>query len=196
MYNRIYKIILYLFLSLFLMLCWYSRLATDDFYFISDVRKIGVWGSTMAEYWGWCGRFTKNYLQDVVYKYLDVNQTYYFLFPLLFLVLLIVGAQFALKNTSVYFKLKYSTSQLWLLAVSFSALLFFLSIDIGETWFWYACITTYLYSVIAFVWGIGFLFNNKHFLLSCFVILICFFYIGGASEISDSSIVFQNCFWS
>ena len=189
-----YPILLYaiyaLFLMLFTMLSWHSRLATDDYSFIWDVYNHGIVKGTYYQYTLWCGRYAAKFLFYVIYKYLDVDQTWYFLLPLLSLVLIIFGVYRALANVTTHYNFSFSSQKI--LAISFTALLFFITFDIGETWFWYNSFSDYLWSIVAFIWGIVFLFNATNRLLSTIAAVLCFIYVGGASEIY--SLVFGQLF--
>jgi hypothetical protein len=182
-YTLLLSFVLTLFVLLFLMLCRYSRLATDDYYFIWDVRNHGIISNVYSQYMEWCGRFAANFLMDLVYKLLDVNQTYYFLFPLLSFAFLIGGIYRLITTTADDLGYIINTSQKWIVTLSFTALLFFLSVDIGETWFWYCGLSSYLWSITAFVWGISFLFYNRNQIISYLGIIVCFIYVGGSSEV-------------
>src|SRR5687767_13933582 len=128
-----------LFSLLVLMLCWYSRLATDDYYFIWEVREKGVLGSVHAQYMEWCGRYGATLLMDLVYL-MDTDQTWYFLYPLFCFLALILGVRYGFY---VLFKQAgiVVLSQ-WLLTFAFTGLLFFLGAAIGETWFWYCSLSS------------------------------------------------------
>jgi len=182
-YFKFYSVILLLFAALACMLCWYSRLATDDYYFISDVRANGIITGVTSQYMEWCGRYAATFVMDVFFKYLDVNQTYYFLVPLLSFIMLITGLQLLINTISKYYNLIIEPKIKWIANLSFVALLFFLSFSIGETWFWYCCVSSYLWSIIALIWGLGFLFYKRNKFVSFLGILICFIYIGGSSEV-------------
>jgi len=182
-YTLLLSFVLLLFVALYGMLCFYSRLATDDYYFIWDVRHHGIITGVTSQYMEWCGRFAATFLMDVIYKVLDVGQTWYFTFPLLSFLVLIGGMYRLMAVTAYHLKLKITTQQRLLLALSFTALLYFLSIDIAETWFWYCSLSSYLWSVIAFVWGLVFLFAPGSTVLSLLLSLGCFVYVGGSSEV-------------
>jgi hypothetical protein len=182
-YQLLLSIVLLLFLLLYIMLCFYSRLATDDYYFIDDVRSHGIINGVASQYMQWSGRFAAIFFMDVFYKYLDVRQTYYFLLPLSSLILIISGIYYLLSSLFKKYNIVNSSSQKLLFASSFSALLFFLSFDIAESWFWYCGLSPYLWSVIAFIWGIVFLIETKRFFLSTAASVLCFIYVGGSSEV-------------
>ena len=182
-YSLLLCFLFILFVTLYAILCWHSRLATDDYYFIWDVKNQGIKASLYSQYMRWSGRFSAGLLVDVVYKYLNTNQSYYFLYPLLSLVLLIGGIYFSVSGIACYFGFSISNYKKCILTFCITALLFFMSVDIGESWFWYVGLSCYLISVIAFIWGIGFLFNTQHQTPSIIAMILCFLYIGGASEI-------------
>lgn len=182
-YTLLLSSVLLLFVLLCVLLCWYSRLATDDFYFIWDVRHHGIIKGVTSQYMEWCGRFAATFLMDVIYKWGDTDQTWYFLFPLSSFLLLITGIYRLITNTLLRLSLQLRPLQRGLLALSFTALLFFLSSDIAETWFWYCSLSSYLWSIIAFVWGTAMLLSKKHPRLTALLAAVCFIYAGGASEV-------------
>ncbi len=182
-YTLLLSFVLTLFVALYFMLCYYSRLATDDYYFIWDVRHHGIITGVTSQYMEWCGRFAATFLMDVIYKMLDVNQSAYFLFPLISFLLLIAGIYKLMLVIAVRLDLRISRLHCIFLSLSFTALLYFLSIDIAETWFWYCSLTSYLWSVIAFVWALAFLFSNGNNAVAILCSSFCFIYVGGSSEV-------------
>ncbi len=182
-YTILLSSVLLLFLFLYGMLCFYSRLATDDYYFIWDVRNHGIITGVTSQYMAWCGRFSATFFMDLFYKYFDVNQNYYFLLPLTSLILLVSGVYYFLKNLFNRYNQTIPFLQKWLLTFSFTALLFFLSFDIAESWFWYCGLSSYLLSIIAFVWGMAFLTDARKSVLTTFLSSLCFIYVGGSSEV-------------
>ncbi|MCX6295448.1 MAG: DUF6056 family protein [Bacteroidetes bacterium] len=182
-YRLFLSTILTLFAGLLLMLCYFNRLATDDFYFIWDVRNQGIIKGVTSQYMQWCGRFAATFFMDIFYKGFDIQQSYYSLFPFISASLLLAGVYFLLKNIGRKLFLTFSKSQFLLASASFTAMLFFLSFDIGESWFWFCGMSSYLWSIIAFVWGCVFLSNSKYKILSLFGAIFCFIYIGGSSEV-------------
>src|SRR4051812_27528057 len=105
-YSLLLSFLVLLFVTLFCMLSYYSRLATDDYYFIWDIRNHGIWKSLSTEYMIWSGRFSGGFVADLIYKSFDVNQKYYILYPLFTLLLLLGGTFTAVGNISSYFNLK------------------------------------------------------------------------------------------
>lgn len=182
-YTLLLSCVLILFVFLFVMLCFYSRLATDDYFFIWDVNTKGIRNSLYLQYMRWSGRFSAGFLVDVIYKYLKTDQTWYFAYPLLSFVILSFGTYFSISSISGFYNIAIKKFHKWIMTFSFVALLFFMSADIGESWFWYVGLSCYLMSIIAFIWGIAFLFHSKHQLISTVMMMICFLYIGGASEV-------------
>ncbi len=178
-YTVLLSFTLALFVCLVLMLCYFNRLATDDYYFIWDVRNHGIVTGVTSQYMEWCGRFAATFFMDLFYKLFDVNYIYYSFFPFVSAFLLFAGIYFLLGN----FAITVSKQQKVFCSASFTALLFFLSVDIGESWFWFCGQSSYLWSIIAFVWGCVFLSNQKYAILSTIGAVICFIYVGGSSEV-------------
>lgn len=165
------------------MLCYYNRLATDDYYFIWDVRNHGIVTGLTSQYMEWCGRFAATFAMDIFYKAFDINYAYYNIFPILSAIFIFSGTYFLLGNVSLKLSFAFTSKQKRLSAASFTALLFFLSVDIGESWFWFCSQSSYMWSIIAFIWGLVFLNNSKHPIFSTIVAVFCFIYIGGSIEV-------------
>lgn len=182
-YSKQLAFILALFACLLLMLCYFNRLATDDYYFIWDVRNHGIITGVVSQYMEWCGRFAATFAMDVFYKAFDINYVYYSFFPILSALLLVAGIYFLLWNVFSKLSLNLTTSQKLFSAASFVALLFFLSVDIGESWFWFCSQSSYMWSIIAFIWGLVFLSNSKYPIFSTIAAVFCFIYVGGSIEL-------------
>lgn len=177
------SLVLGMFVIFYLLLSCYSRLSSDDYYFIYDVRTTGIGGSVYSQYMEWCGRFAATFAMDVPYKLFDVDQTYYFLLPLLSFILLVTGLYNLFKAAGSLLNFDFQCAQLLTASLSFTALLFFMSYDIGETWFWYCSLSSYLWSVVAFVWGVFFLLGISRRYVSIVLASLCFMYVGGSSEV-------------
>jgi hypothetical protein len=174
---------LLLFFALVLMLSWYMRFAADDYFYIWDIQEHGMLANLKAQYFGWCGRFSSLILLEILYGNFGMHQSYYFLFPLISFLLIAIGAY---KNINVfisYYPVEIHIAEKYILSLSFTALLFFLSVDIGESWFWYCGLSSYLYSVIAFTWGVYFVFSKQRNFLMYAGTIVSFIYVGGASEV-------------
>jgi len=176
-------LVLGLFVCLLLMLCYFNRLATDDYYFIWDVRNHGIITGVSSQYMEWCGRFAATFAMDVFYYWFDVNHVYYSFIPFASALLLFIGLYFLTSNIGNRLELSVTKSQRLLISGTFTALLFFLSVDIGESWFWFCGLSSYLWSIIAFVWACVFLTNTNRLVFSTIAAAFCFIYIGGASEV-------------
>ncbi|CAN5431121.1 hypothetical protein BH10BAC1_BH10BAC1_14990 [soil metagenome] len=120
-YSLLLAFVLGLFCCLLLMLCYFNRLATDDYFFISDVRHHGVIVGVTSQYMEWCGRYAATFAMDVIYKAFDVNYAYYSIFPFISALLLFCGLYF-LSNKLLA---QIAKQQRLLAAGSFTALLFF-----------------------------------------------------------------------
>jgi hypothetical protein len=165
------------------MLCFYSRLATDDYFFISDVRSHGIITGVTSQYMEWCGRYAATFVMDVLFYFLDTSQKWYFLWPAFTMFLLLTGVYNLIGSLTHQLKVGINRRMKLLLTSSFVMLLFFSSVDIGETWMWYCDLTSYLWSVTAFIWGCSFIFGNYKKLTSIIFTSLCFVYVGGSSEV-------------
>ncbi len=177
------SIILILFVLLFAILSFNMRLATDDYFFIWDVKTHGIMQSVYLQYIQWCGRYFAVFLYDVVYWLFDSHQIYYSVLVLFIFLFLIGGIYRLLLSVINHFDFKMETTNRWFATLSFTALLFFLTISTGETWFWFCSMSSYLWSVIVFIWGLSFLLHKKNNIITYSGIVLCFVYCGGASEV-------------
>lgn len=136
-----------------------------------------------SQYVAWCGRYSATFITDVLYKIWDTDQSWYFLWPL-FSFLILAGGVYAFISAVLYqFKAQLKRSEKILCSILFVCLLFFLSVDIGETWLWYCSISSYLWSVAGFFWGCALLLGNYNRIISILLSSFCFIYVGGASEV-------------
>jgi hypothetical protein len=191
-YSYFVVFIFLIFVLLYSVLSYYSRLATDDFAFIANLRTQTVIQSSYEHYMSWSGRFMANLFIFTLYQVCQFNQTCYFLFLLFSLLFLICGIYYAISNVFKQFNILMSSLHTWLLTCSFTILLFFMTIDIGETWFWYNALAIYLYDILFFIWGTAFLFASKSSIKTNLLAILCFIYVGGASELY--SIIFSLFF--
>lgn len=182
-YTLLLSFVCLLFFSLYALLCYYSRLATDDYFFISDVRSHGVITGVISQYMEWCGRYAATFVMDVLFHFLDVSRKWYFLWPAFTMLLLLMGVYNLAGSLAFQFKVSADKKTKALLSVCFVILLFFSSVDIGETWMWYCDLTSYLWSVIAFIWACSFIFGNYKKYFSIIFSSLCFIYAGGSSEV-------------
>jgi hypothetical protein len=182
-YTLLLTFVSILFFSLYGMLCFYSRLATDDYFFISDVRSHGIIIGVTSQYMEWCGRYAATFVMDLLFYFLDTSQKWYFLWPAFTMLLLLTGVYNLIGSLAHQQKVSTGKTVRWLLTFSFVMLLFFSSVDIGETWMWYCALTSYLWSVAAFIWGCSFIFGNYKKSTSIIFASLCFVYVGGSSEV-------------
>ena len=177
-----------LFIVLFIILSYHSRLATDDYYFIGDIKNHGTFEQVYFQYLNWSGRFTSYLAINIVYNLFKLNQWLYNFLPPISLFLFITGTYSLLKNTLIHFSISLETKIIFLFSVCMSSLVFFLSYDIGETWFWYCSYSSYLWSLIALIWGTSFIIKKKSNFFINLGIILCFVYVGGSSELYNSII--------
>lgn len=175
-----------LFVFLFLILCFHSRLATDDYYTIWSVKDNGILNNVKVIYDNWLGRFTAVFFNSVIFGLLKTNQPYYYFLPLFSYLLLLISVFLIFRELKqkMFYELK--TQTLFIFSGLFTILFFFLTFDIGESWFWYCSLSSYLLSIIAFLFGLFFILKSNKYILTFIGTMICFLYVGGASEVYSS----------
>lgn len=175
-----------LFVFLFLILCFHSRLATDDYYTIWSIKNNGIFNNVKVIYDEWLGRYSAVFFNSVIFGLLKTNQQYYFLLPLLSYILLVASVFLIFRELRQKLFYELPVSSLFIFAGFFTILFFFLAFDIGESWFWYCSLSAYILSIIAFLLGIFFILKSNKNVLSFIGIIVCFLYVGGASEVYSS----------
>lgn len=185
--NKRYTSLLYLcfllFAVLFIFLSANSRLATDDYYFIADSQKHGLFEQVAFQYMHWTGRYTATLAMNVFYNLWGLDQLPYTALPLISILLLFLGAFLLTEKLSGQFSLQLELKERFIITFCLVMLLFFLSYDIGESWFWYCGYSSYLWSIIALLWGTHFLLQKQKQALTGTLATLCFIYIGAASEL-------------
>lgn len=179
----VFAIILISFLLLFILLSNFSRLASDDFFFIWDVCTNGLAESIKSQYLGWSGRYSATLIPNIFYQQFQLHQQWYCTLPLLSFTFLFFGLY-----TSFHFFFEILaftvliTTKIFL-SVFFIALLFFASPDIGESWFWYDGLSSYLWSLIAICWIPYLLFKSSKNKIYYPFLFFCVIYAASASEV-------------
>jgi len=182
------SIISLLFLILFAILSYFSRLATDDYYFIGDLKNRGTFEQVWFQYKYWSGRYTATFAMNVIYNLLGIKQTYYNFLPPLSLFLLITGIYTFLKNLIINYSIQLKKSILIIYSICIASIFFFLSYDIAESWFWYCGYSSYLWSITALILGTGLLISKNCKWYNSLLLCVCFLYVGGASELYSAII--------
>jgi hypothetical protein len=181
-YLYFYSLVLVLFPILIVLLCRHFRISTDDYYYLSEVERIGVTKVVSATYYKWSGRFAACAVMNFFFGLLHNRMHYFFLIPLMSFILLEIGLYLCIHQLAQNNNIQLSRLQKAALSLSFLALLFFMSFDIGETWFWCSSIGCYLFNVLAFVWGLFFILHKKNNFLIFLGVIVCAVFIGGSAE--------------
>lgn len=182
-YSYFYAAVLTLFLVLFLLLCKYFRVSTDDYLYLAEIEKTSVYKIVYISYFHWSGRYATFTIQNLIFSFLYNRIPYFFLFPLLSFLILAFGIYKNIQLLAFYTHFGVSLLIRWMLSLSFMALLFFLSFDIGETWFWCSGMSCYLFSIIAVTWGMFFILHPATHLFCYLAMSSCFLFVGGSCEV-------------
>ncbi len=172
-------VVCFLFLSLYLVLSFNCRLSSDDFYYLGLHNEFGAWGGMAHQYFKWSGRWAAHWIACAL---IGAYRNFWFL-PLITLSTL-TALIFSIRGilTDVISKYGYITKpDSLLISLAIVATFFFTSYGIGESWFWYIIIITYMWSIIAFIIILNMIFREGRLINYVMVVLAgCF--IGGASE--------------
>ena len=178
--NSVYVTAL-LFLILYFVLSFHSRLAGDDFFYLWLKNTYGAWDGMLYQYREWSGRWTAHSIGCAMISWWKKP-----LFLPLINTVTIASLFFSLKmlieNILSEIKIDAGKSLIYPLTFSLIACFFFSSYSIGETWFWYIIIITYLWSIISFIFLLNCVFSRKDDAINYLLIAVFSTFIGGASE--------------
>lgn len=174
---------LILFLALILMLCMHFRISTDDYYYLSEIEQKGVLNIISYSYFKWSGRFAGCTVMNSLFSLLHAYPHSFSLIPLSTFILLIIGVYLLISRLGEIYSFPMSVFEKSVLCLSFTALLFFMSFDIGETWFWCSSTGCYAFNILAFIWGLFFILHPRNTFFIFSGILVCFVFIGGSAEV-------------
>lgn len=175
------------FLTLFIILSFNNRLASDDLYFLAMIKKEGIWGCFKGVYMGWGGRWMATaYLFFVMTLTDNYQHIHYFLFAyhLVTLLVLVVSLQAILRFLFLeLFQTEVAKKEALIFAVLFIASFYFFTFDIIESWWWVCSSFVYLQGISFLLAGIALLIRKQQHLFSYCCMGFCFLYVGGCFEI-------------
>lgn len=166
------------FLIMFIMLWYYNRIAADDFFYLSNVRDLGIVKGTIHEYNLWSTRFPSVFILHIILQ-LYLNVIPLLLTGFLVLLLLFFSLKYFLNVSGINVLEKRAPFISFNLIMLVISGMFWSSVSIAETWFFICSMCTYLLSIIALIAGIGSL-HDKNKLRSIIISIISFAYIGGS----------------
>jgi len=171
----------FLFVFLYLMLGFFNRLATDDFYFLHAQQTIGAQACVKECYETFSGRWCAYWLTAWLLQFSD---TVYFLFCFHLIILIGFVTLFYKIIQRFSFQLKWdlSPANSLLYAIVFCCSFFLSCFGIGESWFWYTSVCSYLLSILAFLFLIDQIFIPGYTIIGSLSLFILPAFIGGASE--------------
>ena len=170
-----------LFVVFLLITFFFNRFASDDYQFIGLLRDYSFQEVYGRLYYEWHGRWTSNFLLITLIK---LNKIPLFLmgYNLFSVGLLYIGIVRLFKSLNTYYQLNLKKTTVLIYSIVFLSILFFCSISANDTWLWYTSSIVYLWSTIAFFFGIQLFFTQKKTLLGYLVFGISSIYIGGSNE--------------
>ncbi len=183
--NKVFPTSLYsmaiLFLGIYSILSFHSRLAGDDFFYLWLKDTYGSWDGMLYQYRNWSGRWSAHF---VGCEMISQWKKPYFLPLLNFLTLGMLYFSLKMVVEKILSFLEINVAKILIPSLIFLLIttFFFTSFSIGETWFWYIIILTYLWSIIGFLFLISSIFSEKYKLNTYIFITIVSSYIGGSSE--------------
>jgi len=175
------------------MLSYCNRFAVDDYYHIHDEHLFGIWGGMLEGYYHWGGRWTSYLLWDLIYHFHKYPFALFF-YSISVISCFILAVYFLLMRIFDFFKIASTKFLILNYSILFTTFTFLISYNKGEIWFWAQSTAMFMFSIIAFLFGLGIIIGKRtkfyHFLLFA----ICFTYSGGAGETyAQFYIIFLLC---
>ena len=175
------NVIALLFLVLYFILSFHSHLAGDDFYYLWLKNTYGAWNGMLYQYQQWSGRWSAHFIGC---EMISQWKNWFFLPFINFLTLglLYFSLKIGLEKIIILLRINVDKILIPALTLLLITTFFFTSYNIGETWFWYIIILTYLWSIIGFILLLDIIFSKNSNVSTYILISLFSAYIGGASE--------------
>lgn len=170
-----------LFILLLLSLSLNARFAADDYYFLYLKLNYGSVGGTIFQYMDFSGRWLCHFLS---LSLLNLSGFKYFLptyFAFTFGILYLILSSLFYKIYSHY-DIDENDFNSDLPPLLFMATFFLCSFSIGENWFWFISVNTYMWSIIFTLMLVNLYINNKKRFYRPIFIVFASLYVGSASE--------------
>ncbi len=170
-----------LFVVLILVLGYYNRLAIDDYAYLLEEKTLGIRAATLNTYLTWDTRWVGFLLLNGFLKLYEKTQTLLW-FHVFSLFSVIFSIHFVLKQIVKERHIHLPGPIILAFALLFAAGFFFLTPGIGETWFWINSSVTYLWPIVFYFLGLGFMLGSGQGVrFSSFFCFFFFFLTGGSS---------------
>ena len=137
-----------LFAVLVVWLACFNRLATDDYYYLHNAQKLGVWGSVIHEYNTWATGYAGHLVNHYVLTF-PLGDFTLPVFVLLGTALLVAILTWLISNVFKSFEIVAGKGERLLLAGILASGLFLSTVGIGELWFWIVAHAIYFWSLLA-----------------------------------------------
>jgi hypothetical protein len=174
-------VLAFLFLLLYFILSFHSRISGDDFFYLWLKNNFGAWDGMLYQYKAWSGRWTAHSIGCELVSHWR-NPFFLPVINLVTISMLYFTLKFFLTRMTVFLKIQCEKKIIPALVILLITTFFFTSYSIGETWFWYIIVLTYLWSIIAFIALLDCIISEKKTPFVGLLIIIFSTYIGGASE--------------
>ena len=170
-----------LLLLLLVILSFHSRFAADDYYFLFLEREHGVIGGTLFQYNDFSGRWLCHLTSMTLLKFSGF--TYFlpafFIFTFGTLYLILSSLFYKIYSRYDVDERDFNSDFPPLLII---ASLVLCSFSVGENWFWFISVTTYVWSLIFGLVLVNLYLNNKKRFYTPGLLVFSSLYIGSASE--------------
>lgn len=170
-----------LFVIFLLVTFFFNRFANDDYQLIGILRESSFQDIYSRLYFEWHGRWTSNFFLVTL---IQLNKIPFFLlaYNILSVGLLYLGIFRLSKSISAFYQLNLKKKTLLIYSIVFLSILFFCTISANDIWLWYTSSVVYLWSTIAFFFGINLFVSRQRGFLDYIIFGISVIYIGGSNE--------------
>ncbi len=170
-----------LFLVFLLITFFFNRFAVDDYYFIGEVNSKSFTQIYNDLYFKWHGRWTSNFLLAFFIQFYKVP-FFLMLYNIVTVGLIYLGITKLLKSINNCYTLNFTKKSILTYSIVSLSVLFFCTISANDTWVWYTSSIVYLWSTMAFIYGLSIFFLKKVNWLNYIVLGVSVIYIGGSNE--------------
>lgn len=170
-----------LFILFLLTTFFFNRFASDDYYFIGELKTKSFNEIYSNLYFNWNGRWTFNFL---VLAFLKLNRFSFFLplYNFISIGFLYTGIFRLTNSLNDYYQLHLTKNNVFTYAAITLSILFFCTISANDTWIWYTSSVAYLWSTSAFFWGSTIFFIKQKRFTDYLLLGLSAIYIGGSTE--------------
>jgi len=167
-----------IFIALILSLGYFNRFTCDDLGFLYYGKEVGAFTLSLKFYFTWDGRFFGVYITSIIASLLS-NYNSLIVFTIITFAGLIGSVYLLLSNFYKYIFIEsQKRSVILMFSILFCSCFFYLTFNVGETWFWMNGTIVYLWTIIILLYGTSILISGKNNIAYVLLSSLLFFIYG------------------